>query len=466
MPLDNFVNTDIIMGYKSPDFSGLDPARIASNVLSIRNARLQQQTNELALAKAKQEAADQQILQNAYGSQDPTNYLLGLGRTDLAQTVKSQISKEEGEKLDRQTKQIALQDAIAKSDKTKVDNALSSVRDMYAGVVAQYPNLNTQEAADAVLNISQTAHNDPNLGPVLSSTGASHESTKKLVATALANGTLDRFIQNSALSAEELRKGFTPMTRAEQETAAYHKGTLAGQEEARAETRRSNIESESLRSREIALRESENKRNQATFDLEQSTAGQLGITPKAFKERENNYPAATAANESANNAIDAQIADLVALRDHPSLPAITGPYDSRTKGVQFLEGTKDAQSLFNKVVSGQTLQSLIDLRRSSPTGAGLSSISDKDMATLREGTGLDQSQYSDSLKKRINEAISKLENAKTTINNQYSTTYSYKSGGTTPTPPAGGGAKTPPAVNPAVEDLVKKYATPTNKGKQ
>jgi hypothetical protein len=62
------------------------------------------------------------------------------------------------------------------------------------------------------------------------------------------------------------------------------------------------------------------------------------------------------------------------------------------------------------------------------------------MDTLREGTGLDQSQYSDSLKKQINSAISKLKNAKTAVNNQYNTTYSYKSGGITPIPPAGGGA--------------------------
>ena len=112
--------------------------------------------------------------------------------------------------------------------------------------------------------------------------------------------------------------------------------------------------------------------------------------------------------------------------------------------MQFLEGTKEAQSLFDKVYSGQTLQGLVDLRRSSPTGAGVGSASDKDMLLFGKSSGLDQSQYASALKKQINSNIEKLENAKSVINKAYSTTYSYKSGGATPPPPAGTEVKKKP----------------------
>jgi hypothetical protein len=406
--------------------STFDPATAIQNALTIRNAQQTNQLNQMKLASEQQTMEESNALRNYLSSADLSTPE-GLGGLYRYGTSGAATAKAVAERL-------KLQQETATSKASEKKNVMDEAKSRQEWLDQAFQNL---------------------------ASNPSNENIVSWVQDAVINGYMDQAqaasTQQQMLSIpiENRSQHFRlkGMSGAQKSEAQRRADETAGETEQRAETkawheRTAKIDEAnvSLRRREVELKEAENKRDQATFDLEQSTAGRLGITPKAFRERENNYPAATASNESANNAIDAQIADLIALRDHPSLPAITGPYDSRTKGVQFLEGTKDAQSLFNKVVSGQTLQSLIDLRRSSPTGAGLSSISDKDMATLREGTGLDQSQYSDSLKKRINEAISKLENAKTTINNQYSTTYSYKSGGKTPAKPSGKGTKEAPIV--------------------
>lgn len=64
MPLGDFVNPDIIMGYKSPDFSALDPSKIAANALAYRRAQTEQQTNALALQQKQQEMQQEEGLRN------------------------------------------------------------------------------------------------------------------------------------------------------------------------------------------------------------------------------------------------------------------------------------------------------------------------------------------------------------------------------------------------------------------
>lgn len=209
MPVGNFVSPEIIMGYKSPDFSALNPSQMMNNVLAYKQAKATQQANELALATAKQQAADKALMQEAYNQPDSVNYLRGLGRVDLANQFVSAQREESAAQLESATKQLNYKNAVAKADKEKTDTALQNVRDMFLGVMQRHPDLNTQDALNDYLKISQMAHNDPNLGPILSSTGAHHAATVLQGQTALEEGNLPDLIRNSAFSADEIRKNIS-----------------------------------------------------------------------------------------------------------------------------------------------------------------------------------------------------------------------------------------------------------------
>lgn len=115
MPLDSFVNPEIIMGYRSPDLSGLDPSRMMANVLAYKQAKTQQQANALALQQKQQEAADQALLQEATNQSDPVNYLRGLGRLDIANAYAAQQQEQQGKKLQFQTQEQELENAKRKA---------------------------------------------------------------------------------------------------------------------------------------------------------------------------------------------------------------------------------------------------------------------------------------------------------------------------------------------------------------
>lgn len=216
MPVDTFVNPEIIMGYKSPDLSGLDPSRMMANVLAYKQAQTQQQANALALQEAKQKTADQALLQEAYNQADPVNYLRGLGRLDIANAYAAQQQEQEGKKLDIENKRLQqqqFQSAIDKAGRENVTEALGTVRDMYAGVLARHAdNLNSEDALKDYLEVSRTAHNNPFLGEALKTTGASLANTFTKGQTALESGTLGNLIQTSAMSADQLREAVKPKT--------------------------------------------------------------------------------------------------------------------------------------------------------------------------------------------------------------------------------------------------------------
>ena len=150
------------------------------------------------------------------------------------------------------------------------------------------------------------------------------------------------------------------------------------------------------------------------------------LAPKIRAKREELYPKATSAFNSATRDIDKQIETAKKLRDHPGLDSITGGIEGRIGSIR---GTSTAaQSLYDNLLSKGTLTSLTQLRAASETGGALGNVSNQDSNLLRTSVGaLDQSQPKETLQERLDEYISDLEFAKENITDAYDKTYAYRS---------------------------------------
>ena len=150
------------------------------------------------------------------------------------------------------------------------------------------------------------------------------------------------------------------------------------------------------------------------------------LPPKVRAKREELYPKATSAFNSATRDIDKQIATAKELRDHPGLASITGGIEGRIGSIR--GKSTAAQSLYDTLLSRGTLTSLTQLRAASETGGALGNVSNQDANLLRNSVGaLDQSQPQETLQKKLDEYISDLEFAKENITDAYNKTYAYRS---------------------------------------
>ena len=408
----------------------------AMPVTSRLNALRESQMGDIKFRQAQQEEADNMLLRQAYNAPDPVNFLAQQGRGDLVPAVKqSMFATQEAES------KLKTQNLAFKTQNLAYDKAHHERIDQLIGDVTKYTTADQANSAlDSMLDKGEI---DPQ----------THSMYRNIVVSTPWPQAKTQIL-GGLRSVQEQFETAEPKTTIGKLQSDYAAAVQRGDKVAAASIKKAidveagganeyQLENLQLERRSVEVAEAQNKRDQATFDQEQSTAGKLGITKAAYQKLESAYPMSTAANESANFSIDSQIADLKALRDHKGLSSIAGPFDAATKGLQVTEDTTSAQALLDKVASGQTIQVLIDLRRSSPTGAGLSVISDKDIVLLKETTGLNQRQYTPALKAQINSAIEKLENAKEVMNKHYTTTYSYKFGASSA--PAAGGASVAPS---------------------
>jgi hypothetical protein len=151
------------------------------------------------------------------------------------------------------------------------------------------------------------------------------------------------------------------------------------------------------------------------------------LPPKVRAKREELYPKATTAVNSAIRDIDNQIALAKRLRDHPGLGAITGSIDAITPNIR--DVATSAQSDYNTLLSQGTLSSLTRLRAASETGGALGNVSNQDTNLLRDSVGsLSQSQGKEALQNNLNQYISDLEFARDNVQNAYNETYAYRMG--------------------------------------
>jgi hypothetical protein len=157
------------------------------------------------------------------------------------------------------------------------------------------------------------------------------------------------------------------------------------------------------------------------------------LTPKEIQQREAKFPQATLAVKSFEAKTGELEKDLIALRDHPGLPSITGIAAGRAPGIT-KEG-RAAQALYDKILARGGFKELQDMRAASPTGGALGNVSNQEGTQLRQSfAAIDRVQDAADVQKAINTAITDLQGSKGRVREAYDMTYDYK-GGASATPP-------------------------------
>lgn len=186
--------------------------------------------------------------------------------------------------------------------------------------------------------------------------------------------------------------------------------------------------------RSIAVQEEQNRRLAAGVTGRPSAepkesappaADATELPPKIRAKREELYPKATSAVQTAIRDIDGQIAAAKRLREHPGLDAITGGIQGRMPS--FRDVATAAQSEFDTLLAKGTLTSLTRLRAASETGGALGNVSNQDTNLLRDSVGaLNQAQGKESFQDSLDRYIADLEFAKENVQNAYNETYAYR----------------------------------------
>jgi hypothetical protein len=173
------------------------------------------------------------------------------------------------------------------------------------------------------------------------------------------------------------------------------------------------------------------------------------LSPKEIQLRESKFPQATQAVKTFETKTTELEKDLIALKNHPGLPSITGIVAGRAPGIT-ADG-RAAEALYDKIMARGGFKELQDMRAASPTGGALGNVSNQEGTQLRAAfAAIDRKQDAADVKKAIDIAISDLQGSKGRVREAYDMTYDYKGGGgATPPPPppppsAGGNTVTIP----------------------
>jgi hypothetical protein len=150
------------------------------------------------------------------------------------------------------------------------------------------------------------------------------------------------------------------------------------------------------------------------------------------------------------------IRNLKKLADHPGLNGITGLLYGRTPSVT--GDARAAEVLFEQVVGTDVLETIMDIKRQSPTGASpLGQFTDQDRETVKSTTGFSRILDKKDLRDQLLAAAAKMEDVAKRARRAFSETYSYKQGtaagatpDTTPAAPDTTPAKDPYANLPRV----------------
>jgi hypothetical protein len=157
------------------------------------------------------------------------------------------------------------------------------------------------------------------------------------------------------------------------------------------------------------------------------------LTSKEIQQREAKFPQATLAVKSFEAKTGELEKDLIALRNHPGLPSITGIAAGRAPGIT-KEG-RAAQALYDKILARGGFKELQDMRAASPTGGALGNVSNQEGTQLRQSfAAIDRVQDAADVQKAIDTAITDLQGSRGRVREAYDMTYDYK-GGASATPP-------------------------------
>ncbi len=161
------------------------------------------------------------------------------------------------------------------------------------------------------------------------------------------------------------------------------------------------------------------------------------LSPKEIQLRESKFPQATQAVKTFEAKTTELGKDLIALKNHPGLPSITGIAAGRAPGIT-KEG-RAAEALYDKITARGGFKELQDMRAASPTGGALGNVSNQEGAQLRAAfAAIDRKQDAADVKKAIDTALADLQGSKGRVREAYDMTYDYKGlggGATPPSPP-------------------------------
>ena len=157
------------------------------------------------------------------------------------------------------------------------------------------------------------------------------------------------------------------------------------------------------------------------------------LSPKEIQLRESKFPQATQAVKTFEAKTTELEKDLLALKNHPGLPSITGLVAGRAPGIT-ADG-RAAEALYDKIMARGGFKELQDMRAASPTGGALGNVSNQEGTQLRAAfAAIDRKQDAADVQRAIDTAIADLQGSKNRVREAYDMTYEYKGGGA-PTPP-------------------------------
>lgn len=325
------------------------------------------------------------------------------------------------------------------------------------------------DTPEAYLQLHQSVHADPVLGPYLKSVGATPDKGRAAIQQAIETGKFDELRMGSMQSVSQLLDSMKPLVVGASssvynpQTKTYTQAPAAPAAATAppvsiAEFNLAQKDPEFMRflqARAAAQRAPATPATPAApvqvvdpvtgkpvfVSREEALSGRMtpaaameSLPPKEIQKREAALPQATSAVQGFESKSDKFIADLKALRDDPGLENITGPIFGRTGSVT-REGSR-AQALYDKIVAKGGFQALQDLRDASKTGGALGNVSNQEGKQLTASfAAIDRRQNAEDVKTAIDQAISDIEGTKTRMREAYDSTYSYKSGGT-PAPAA------------------------------
>jgi hypothetical protein len=167
---------------------------------------------------------------------------------------------------------------------------------------------------------------------------------------------------------------------------------------------------------------------------------------KDIADRNKKYVSAKTAVEAFKTKAAEHIANLKKLADHPGLNGITGVVYGRTPSLT--GDARAAEVLFNQVVGTDVLETIMDIKRQSPTGASpLGQVTDSDRETVKSTTGFSRILDKKDLRDQLLAAAAKMEGVSKRTQQAFDDTYAYKQDGAS-APPTDGGGK-PPDTTPA-----------------
>jgi hypothetical protein len=153
------------------------------------------------------------------------------------------------------------------------------------------------------------------------------------------------------------------------------------------------------------------------------------LSPKDKQKREAEYPKATTGLKQFNTSSAELEKDLATLRDHPGLSSITGIAAGRIPGLT-ADG-RAAEALYDKIQARGGFSELSNLKTA---GGTLGQVSNAEGQFLRSAfAAIDRRQNASDVKKSINDAIQKVESARTNLGSAYDLTYEYRDGKQKPT---------------------------------